>query len=332
MSTTQIHSQAATSLDYYAAPGLSQSGMKDLAISPFRYWHKHVNPNRAPDEPTAPMIFGSALHCAVLEPEAFHDRYACEFSAADHLNILTTMDDLRAWLRDRDTPPKGKLKQDLVKQVQSIDPEAPIFDILSQAHFDEHIGKTFLSRSEWVRVHAAAESLLEEPRLRELISAGQAEVEMSVNDPETGVLLKAKMDFLTPRVTLDLKTFSQQRGRSIDKSVATAIINEKYHIQGYFYGLIRAIEAGDTKPSGAQNAPEHVVAFVESEEPYEVRLRSILPRTCGEVNLLWEQARIETRRLIRVYDECQKHFGDRPWRYAQDITPIEDSEIPGLAF
>jgi hypothetical protein len=43
--------------------------MKDLAVSPLRYWHLNLNPNRPPRIETPEMQFGTALHCLVLEGE-----------------------------------------------------------------------------------------------------------------------------------------------------------------------------------------------------------------------------------------------------------------------
>jgi hypothetical protein len=56
---------------YAEMPGVSWSSLKDLAVSPFRFWARNVDPNRPPSRTSPEMTFGSALHCAVLEPEQF---------------------------------------------------------------------------------------------------------------------------------------------------------------------------------------------------------------------------------------------------------------------
>lgn len=52
---------------YHASPGVSKSDLDLVARSPAHYQYRKANP----DQPTAAMQFGSALHCAVLEPELF---------------------------------------------------------------------------------------------------------------------------------------------------------------------------------------------------------------------------------------------------------------------
>jgi hypothetical protein len=334
--STQV-ADATVSSDYFSAPGLSNTGLKDLAVSPTRYWHKWLNPERPPDEPTPAMQFGSALHCAVLEPGEFDKRYACEVSAEDYPGCLVSMDDLRGWLRDHGITPKGTRKDDAISQVQGVDHNVPILEVIERQHFAANQGKTILSRDDWARVHRAAESLRSEPRIQAILADGQAEVAMFATDPDTGVLLKAKMDWVTPKLTMDVKTFSQQRGKSIDKSVTDAIWYERYHWQAYLYSTIRTLQPGADRGDGpmarSRAVPPFVLAFVESEEPHEVRIRELKPMTGGQINLFWERARIEVRGMIQVYAECMAHFGvEKPWRYAREIDPLEDEELPALAY
>ena len=323
--------------DYFAAPGLSNSGMKDLAVSPMRYWHLHLNPQRPVDEPTPAMRFGSALHCAVLEPREFGKRYAKAFDQSEHEGCLVTMDDLRAWCISHNLPSSAKSKDELIKRVATADPDAPISDVLRAQHAIENAGKVILSPADWGRVHSAAASVWMEPRIQALLAEGQPEVPMFATDPETGVLLKARMDWVAPRRTVDLKTFAQQRGKSIDKSINDAIWYEHYHWQAYLYTLIRTLQPGAAKGEGptarASAAPPFVLIFVESEEPHEVRIRELRPMSGGRINMFWERSRIEVRNLIQAYAECMAHFGpDKPWRYAQEVNPLEDEDLPALAW
>lgn len=335
MSETALTVQqgAMASGEYFAAPGLSCSGMKDLAISPLRYWYRRVNPDAPLEEPTPEMRFGSALHCAILEPSEFDKRYACELIPPE--GCLVTMDDLRQWLKDHGVTPKGTRKADVTWQVQSeasrLGCDVPILDVLQAGYAVVHEGKTVFKAEDWQRIRGAAEALRNEPRVQEILSEGQSEVAMFARDPETNVLLKAKMDWVRPTLTADLKTFSQQRGKSIDRCVTDAIWYEHYHWQAYLYSFIRSLQAGSGK-HGAQKAPEFVFPFVESDPPHEVRIRVLRPHIGGEVNVLWERARQQVHGLIRTYAKYSSHFGEKPWRYACEVDPVVDEEIPGLAF
>ena len=57
--------------DYQALPGVNWSSLKSLAVSPKLYRYALT----APRTETDAMRFGSAVHCAVLEPDAFPIRY-----------------------------------------------------------------------------------------------------------------------------------------------------------------------------------------------------------------------------------------------------------------
>jgi hypothetical protein len=62
--------------DYHADPAISASHLKAVMQSPYHYWSRYINPQRPTIEPTAAMRLGSLAHCAVLEPDELHNRYA----------------------------------------------------------------------------------------------------------------------------------------------------------------------------------------------------------------------------------------------------------------
>lgn len=312
--------------EYRSNPGLSFSGMKDLSVSPMRFWFRWINPNRPEPRESPEMRFGSALHCKVLEPDQFEARYCAEMDAElCEGAMLITVDDIRQFIRDKGQTPKGTRKADLILQAIGIDPEVMVFDV-EKAKFEEsNKGKIRLSVDDWMRVHRAADALLDEPSLRPILSDpdGRAEVPLFAADPNTGVPLKGKLDWWTPGLTLDLKTFSQQRGKSIDRCIHDAIYYEKYHWQAFTYTLLRTLN-GDKRP-------RYLIAFVESDEPHEVRLKELRP-TRGEPCLYWVKAEIEVKRLIEEYARCMKRFGDKPWRDEREIEILLDEDIPQTAF
>jgi hypothetical protein len=317
--------------EYFSQPGLSNSGMKDLEVSPMRYWYKHINPERVEEPPTKFMELGLALHCAVLEPDEFDKRYACEPAMPE--GTLVTMADLRSALENSGVKPKGTRKADVIIQVQAYLPNAPIADIIEQEHAAKHAGKLMFNNEQWTNIANMARALTEEPEIQRMLEKGSAEVVMTATDPETGVLLKGKMDWVRPDLTLDLKTFSQKHGKSIDQSIADAIFYEGYNRQAYFYSLLRSLQPGGNPGiAGAQTAQPFIIVFVESEPPHEVRIKELRPKRATEVNLYWETARAKSRQLIRLYAECQNRFGNAPWKNPQSVDPLYDEEIRQLAW
>lgn len=308
--------------EYLALPGLSNSGMKDLIVSPLRYWYNFINPDRLPREETPELRLGSALHCAVLEPADFDKRYTRVPCEDDWPEALRTDDDLKTWLKDHGIKPTGKLKADRISQVLSSGYEhPPIVDIEVENAIRRGAGKTPLKAEEWLRVAGMAQALRDEPNINKLLDRGKSE--QVFRRELDGVPLKGCLDWVDDRLILDLKTFSQKRGEDIDRTITQAIWYEGYYRQMAFYAQLR----GWPEWSG-----DIVVAFVESEPPHETRLRSFHPKSGGQANLYWTRANMDIRRLIHIYGECSKHFGLNPWRYAQDVTPLLDEEIPQLMY
>lgn len=311
-----------TKQEYLGLPGLSNSGMKDLIVSPLRYWHHHINPDRLPRPETPEQKIGSALHCAVLEPSAFDDRYARTPSCDDWPDCLRTDDDLKVWLKANDIKPTGKLKADHIAQVIGSGlGHPPILDVELAQSAERNAGKSMLTAEEWIRVAGMAQTLREEPRINKLLDRGQPEQIFRIDFD--GVPLKGCLDWIDDRLILDLKTFSQKRGDDIDRTIAQAIWYEGYYRQMAFYAQLRGWPEwrGDV-----------VIAFVESDPPHETRFRSFHPKTGTQANVYWTRANIEIRKMVHTYGEYSKHFGLKPWRYAQDIVPLMDEEIPQLAY
>lgn len=66
---------------YHALPGVSKSHLDLIRQkSPLHYWHKYLNPDRVPEEKTAPMKRGTATHVAILQPELFESLVICGLS------------------------------------------------------------------------------------------------------------------------------------------------------------------------------------------------------------------------------------------------------------
>ena len=312
------------------AHALSNSGINDFAISPLRYWARHIDPHREIPTDTPAKAFGRALHAAVLQPDKFKALFCEQFTPPE--GTLTTITDLRSWISDKGGKPKGSAKSNLIEQVQKIDAGVAIYDILAEQFKDQNIGKVVFSSADWARINSAAQALRDEPLLAEILADPNGEAEKRYLVNWNGIDLKAYMDWVTPDWTVDLKTIStgQHGERSFDREITTAIWYRGYYRQAYFYSLVRSIMSGGNPQTG----PRFLFAFVESEPPHEVRLREMRPKEFGEVNMLWLRARNEVNRCIDLYREYLKEFGagEKPWRYACQIEALQDFEIPALGY
>lgn len=154
-------------------------------------------------------------------------------------------------------------------------------------------GKTVLKPDDIAAVDGMAEAVLAHPIAGKLLSIpGAPEVSLSADDPETGVRLKARLDWLPDAkpglrtIPVDLKTTSNASYDEFMRSIAKF----GYHIQGAMCRRLIELTRGD------ETAPFTLIA-VETEPPYAVAVHDI-PGAFAELG-----AR-QLRRAIDRYAEC----------------------------
>ena len=133
---------------------------------------------------------------------------------------------------------------------------------------------------------AQRESVLKLPGMKEILSAGAAEVSAFWEDPYTGVLCRCRPDFVNSHTIIDLKTVG--RGDTFGFSRQAPSLN--YHVQDAFYTW------GYSSASGIQ-IDDFQFLTVETEFPY-LAARHRLP-----VEAKNEGLKI-IRRKLDVYAEC----------------------------
>lgn len=334
---------------YHAADGLSNSGMKHLHVSPLNYWHHNLNPDFEGRDETAALRFGKAAHCLAMESDRFNERFAAKLTPEDRPGALVTTDHMKAFLSSHGLTKTGK-KQDLVARIRASGEPAVIWDEELAAYEELHAGKTFLNAEEMRLTKGAAAVLADDPFARILLADGVPEVSFFVRDPATGVMLKARMDWVKPAATVDLKTFSNSRGKPTDKVVFDAIHYEGYYVQCVFYHQVRELArqqlaSGEIRTHG--NVPEawlkgflecdrHVFGFVfiESSEPFDLRIVQLTQTETlgGQRNVYWNAAALFIEDKVQLYSECRERFGTEPWREPAHPRVLQDTDLPNLMF
>lgn len=206
---------------YHASYGISKSGLDKINRSPAHYKYAEHEPSKA-------MEMGSALHCAVLEPDVFADQYL----------LLPEIADRRASEYKKAAASRGAGNVLVGKEVDQL---------------------TGMVKA--LSAHYKTEQLMQGSGLRELA--------VFACDPVTGMLCKAKLDYLGMQegdvlYGVDLKSTSDAREEPFSRSIA----NYRYHVQAAFYSDVFYWATG-------QKLEKFWFVAVESKAPHGVLCRYI---------------------------------------------------------
>lgn len=166
-----IQEQAAwfdsTPEQYHADPADSFSTLMDYDRNPALYWLRYVKRTH-PRETSDALEFGTAFHCAVLEPERFDAQYV--------------------------VPPKFNRRSNAGK-----DEEA--------AWLSANAGKTPIDAADLETLRRMQASVLDNPRARQYVEqALHRERGIKWTCFETGLALRARPDIVGPGYVVNLKT------------------------------------------------------------------------------------------------------------------------------
>lgn len=224
-----------------------------------------------PEEDKDAYRLGRAMHCAILEPERFAREYFAWPDFGD-MRYKENKDRRSRWL---DGLP-------VVREV--------------------------LRREEFAICIRTAESLRAHPKASEIFTGGRAEEAITWTDPDTGIVCKGRLDWVTLRYIADLKSTRRETLRSIVRDFESLL----YYGQLAYYW--RGAIAAGMLPSDAERP---CGAFVQTVEPYDVVAFRMTERTLQVGNTLVDN-------LLRKYKECQ---AAKWWPgLASDVIEIELSQ------
>jgi len=228
-----------------------------------------------PFQPTPAMEFGTAVHTAVLEPERFMASYA--------------------------VTPKFDRRTKTGKE------EAALWDA-------ENAGKIALTADQWDSIGRMKANLEAHAGAELLFSEGHAELSAFTTDPETGIEVKCRPDWI--RVDeevvsiVDLKT-ACEAGR---EAFARSIANFGYDVQAALYtDIIRAVTG--------KKEVAFFFAVVEKDAPHAVAVY----RASDE---LVEVGREKYRGALQLLKWCREN---QQWPGYQPRGEIESIDLPPWA-
>lgn len=203
-----------TSEAYHSGPGVSNSQLNELARSAAHFYDrflKEEDDTEEPAEESKVLATGTAVHCAVLEP----DRFAAEY-------IIAPTD-----IPKRPTSAQINAKSPSPETVVQIEE----WNKWSAEWAEISEGKQVLTATEYKRIQNIAAGVRNHPASRVLLNQGRAEVSVYWEDPDTGVLCRVRPDWLAPTFVFDLKTTEDAR----PEAFARSIIKYGYYRQAAFY-------------------------------------------------------------------------------------------------
>lgn len=310
--------------EYHADWALSASGMKKLAVSPLNYWCNHpMNPDFEPEESDA-REEGKAWHKRILEgKDIFYKLYAPELDKADYPDALKSGDDLKECCRDLGLKQTGTIAEISTRILNHNPAMCPrLWYFISKDYEAQHTGKIFLPNKTMKQIEAAAETIELSPQLKEMFSGGKSEVSIFWKDPETGIRMKRRVDYLKDDLICELKTFANQRNRKPSDAVGIAIAEN-----GYFFDAVLSFNA----------LPEikkfHLLFLQKGNVPHIVMKNFCQFTKSGVENNYFSMAQTDYSNLIGLYANCVKKYGyNKKWADAPVLEDLEDYELPLWAF
>jgi len=222
--------------EYLKQRCVNASGIKDILISETTFWcNSWMNPLKE-DNDTDAKRDGRAYHTRILEgKEAFDAIYAEKYEDDGDPDMLRTADDIKEALKQNGAAVTFKKKIDGARRLLDADPSIRILDIEKHDFELENEDKELLDAKTIRYMELMARIIAYHPEMKSWLVGGYPEVTVIWDDPELKVRCKARIDYMKIAQIVDLKTFANQLGKSIDKAIEREIANHRYHIPAMFY-------------------------------------------------------------------------------------------------
>lgn len=320
---------------YRSDPALSQSGIKVLLTDPEEYWYQAIS-GEYQQEQKDHLDTGIMWHKRLLEPEAFAASYEpAPWITDKSLRPLDTVDDLKAFLEGAGAEFKKTARKAELQEAARAIGGLVMDDYMNR----EGPCKLIYSPAVWNDMLAAEAAVRGHPYFGQMISGGLPEVSIFWTD-ESGVRLKARIDYLKPHGIIDYKTISNDRGKALRAAALQAIKWEKYDLQAAMYTIACGHAVGFVKEGKVHGdlpgwfADEFVkeaekpfgFLFQKSRAPFTVRGLSVRRRGNDAFNV-FGSGLYHMQNGIELYREYSARYGEKRWLNTEGMTEVEDHEI-----
>lgn len=182
-----------TNEEYHSGEGVSKSDLDLIHSCPEKYRYKQDHPGQ---DQTPALLFGSAVHKLILEPNTFNKEYAV---FADY---------------DKRT----KNGKEMYKKF-----------------LDRLNGRKEITESDLMVMQTMRDVVMSHPKARMLLTGGKTETSYYWIDPRTGTLCKCRPDKVNRGYIIDLKTTSDASPEGFEKSMMKYRyhVQAAWYLRGY---------------------------------------------------------------------------------------------------
>jgi len=267
------------------------------------------------------------------------------------------------------TGPDGEDAQARAERLRSYGYEGAIW-CLEAAKFEAERGdRVTLGRKEWAQITADIEAMKSSPIAGRFLTGGLPEVTLLWTH-ESGVSMKARIDYLRPDLFVDVKTFDNPRKKHYKECIFDATRYNGYYRQFRFYydaceamRLNHDLQIMDSEDQTAHEvirairdraAPLGAAAVFQQKGgvpniygcPVKIRKAHIsldaastgnasvdapIAEQYAEWSLFGLKAKGEIDEAIMLFMRCMKVYGEgQPWRPLEPIFDIDDNSFNGF--
>lgn len=222
---------------------LSKSRLKKIMISPADFWAdswlnptpKKLTPEQEKNQHLARLL-GRAYHCARLEPDQWPIRFVRKISQADYADaegFIGTGAAIEAELARRELPKKksddgGVLGQ--ARRLADAGYEGTIWHIVEADWLAQKGEREAIPAESFDQIEIDMLRLAAVPDVQAALSNGYAEVSILYDCPDTGLPMKARLDYLRGDGWAEFKSFANTNGKPLDQCILDAIRFNRYYI------------------------------------------------------------------------------------------------------
>ena len=308
---------------YHALHRMSATGIKEVDVSPGKYWARSwMNPDKKDKPATDAQRYGKAYHSAILEPELFAVNYCREITPADMGAGPSCKSDadMRNALKDmgETQAPKGESVMGRAERLKSLGYAFPIWHLFEQQWLALKGDRIALKPAEYDEVRYDQDVMLSIPEIAEMFEGGHSEVSVLWTDPETGVRFKARMDYLQIEGCNDLKTYANSMDKVTRRHLTEAFRFNRYYIQWVLYW--QAYEMIRKGLPAAEGSTAEQVEFIEA-----IQLRAVpgyanfafqekagIPNGYKAIPMIFQQYPRQDGAGALYYGDCEIKSSDLP--------------------